>query len=124
MNSAHTAKIERAQSRDAQAISELLAVQLREHGIEVEPQRLLDSTEQLCANEQAGFILTGKVGEEIVGLACVALILTLEHGGQSMKRIGHERMLLARKFPLHCQLFAPHGFGLGQLASLLEHPSQ
>jgi ribosomal protein S18 acetylase RimI-like enzyme len=76
-------QIEPAQESHKQKVLDLLEAQMAEHHIEIAPNRILKAIEGYLGHPDLGFILVARRQEEIVGIACVSLIWTIEHGGKS-----------------------------------------
>lgn len=68
---------------DVDTVSALLAVQLAEHEVEIEPTRLRAAVLGMLEDPQRGFVLLAFSGAAVVGVACLPLTWTLEHGGLS-----------------------------------------
>jgi GNAT superfamily N-acetyltransferase len=63
---------------------ELLAAQLKEHGIEVENRRIREVMEKVIRDERRGFILAATdMNEKILGVAYCSSFLGLEQEGES-----------------------------------------
>jgi ribosomal protein S18 acetylase RimI-like enzyme len=63
---------------------ELLAAQLKEHGIEAENRRIREVMEKVISDERRGFILAATdMNEKILGVAYCSSFLGLEHEGES-----------------------------------------
>ena len=74
--------IERARLADRDAIIRLLAAQMSEHRMQTGHQGLHRVVDQLLAGEQYGFILVGRLRREVVAVAYVAIIFSVEHGAR------------------------------------------
>jgi ribosomal protein S18 acetylase RimI-like enzyme len=68
---------------DVDTVSALLAVQLAEHEVEMDPARLRAAVLGMLEDAQRGFVLLALSGPAVVGVACLPLTWTLEHGGLS-----------------------------------------
>jgi GNAT superfamily N-acetyltransferase len=66
---------------DQDAAAALLVAQMAEHRIELEPQALLPIIAQICTDERNGIVLVAKLDNTIVGIAYLAIILSIEHAG-------------------------------------------
>jgi GNAT superfamily N-acetyltransferase len=73
--------IERARPADRRAVVSLLAAQMSEHRTRSETIRLSRIYDQLLADERFGFLLVARLRGGIAGVAYVATILSVEHGG-------------------------------------------
>jgi GNAT superfamily N-acetyltransferase len=71
-----------AQPADREPVVALLAAQMAEHRTRSQNAKLSRMYEQILADERYGFLLVGKAGCEIVGVAYVATILSIEHGAR------------------------------------------
>ena len=76
-------QIEPAQKSHKQKVLDLLKAQMAEHHIVIAPNRILQAIEGYLNHPDLGFILVARRQKEIVGVACVSLIWTIEHGGKS-----------------------------------------
>jgi GNAT superfamily N-acetyltransferase len=74
-------KITPATAEDCAACARLLAGQLDEHQIQAPLERLQAVLDRLVKNPERGFVLVARDAAEIVGLAYVAVILSVEHCG-------------------------------------------
>jgi GNAT superfamily N-acetyltransferase len=74
--------IEEARLADREAVVSLLAGQITEHRMTTGEENLGRVVDQVLGNEQRGYILVARLGYEIVGVAYVAIILSVEHGAQ------------------------------------------
>lgn len=61
----------------------LLAAQLDEHSIAIEPEALRRAVLGLLERPERGALLLAFDGDRAVGVACLAFVWTLEHGGLS-----------------------------------------
>ena len=73
--------IQTAEPADLAPILQLLNTQLREHGIELTDQALQRATHRLIEDRALGRILTARLDGELVGVAVISFLWTLEHGG-------------------------------------------
>ena len=73
--------IETARHEDLQPILELLHTQLQEHDIVLTSQALERATRGLIEDHSRGRILIARVDGELVGVAVISFLWTLEHGG-------------------------------------------
>ncbi|HKQ16334.1 MAG TPA: GNAT family N-acetyltransferase [Steroidobacteraceae bacterium] len=73
--------IETARNEDLQEILQLLRTQLEEHDIVLTSQALERATRGLVEDHSLGRILTARLEGELVGVAVVSFLWTLEHGG-------------------------------------------
>src|SRR6185503_3760614 len=73
--------IETARNEDLQAIIQLLRTQLEEHDIVLTSAALERATRGLIEDHSLGRILTFKLDGELVGVAVISFLWTLEHGG-------------------------------------------
>ncbi|MBI4662127.1 MAG: GNAT family N-acetyltransferase [Verrucomicrobia bacterium] len=74
--------ISAVQPADQAAVVELLVAQMREHGVRRTTDELSRIVAQVLADEQYGFFLQARMEERIVGVAYVAMILSVEHGAR------------------------------------------
>ena len=68
---------------DAEAVSNLLIEQLREHTIDTPGDAVSRVVSGLLADNRRGFILIARQGARTIGVAYVSFVWTLEHGGKS-----------------------------------------
>ena len=73
--------IETARNEDLHAIVQLLRTQLEEHDIVLTAAALERATRGLIEDPSLGRILTAKLDGELVGVAVISFLWTLEHGG-------------------------------------------
>ena len=73
--------INRTQRIDRDAVVALLVAQTLDHGMETSHEQLVRIVDQLLADERHGFLLVAKWRGEVVGVAYVAIILSMEHSG-------------------------------------------
>jgi GNAT superfamily N-acetyltransferase len=78
-----SAPVRTARAADAAAATSLLAAQLGEHGVDLEAARLRAAVDGLIARPERGAVLVAELEGAVVGVACLAFIWTLEHGGAS-----------------------------------------
>jgi len=76
-------QIEPARESHKRKVLDLLKAQMAEHHIEIAPERILRAIDGYLDHPELGFILIARRQKEIVGLACVSLIWTIEYGGKS-----------------------------------------
>lgn len=69
--------------QDREAVVDLLIAQMHEHRVESERDRLQKVVAAVMADERYGFILAAREAERVVGIAYVASILSVEHGGRA-----------------------------------------
>lgn len=69
------------QKRDGEQIVELLCRQMREHELPAEPERIRAAMERVWTSPAAGAFLVAAIGEELAGVAYVAFLHSMEHGG-------------------------------------------
>jgi len=72
-----------ATASDCAECATLLVEQLCEHDVKVSAESLCRVLEQVIANEQRGFVHLARAEGQIVGVAYVAAILSVEHAGPS-----------------------------------------
>ena len=75
--------IDRARPFDQDAAVALLAAQMAEHRVRSETEKLSQVFCRILADEQSGFVLLARLYSEIVAIAYVATILSVEHGGRA-----------------------------------------
>jgi len=73
--------IETASDEDLGEILQLLRTQLAEHDIVLTSQALERATRGLIEDHSLGRILTARLDGELVGVAVISFLWTLEHGG-------------------------------------------
>jgi len=71
-----------AQPGDRDLVVALLAAQMAEHRTRSQNTKLSRLYEQILADERYGFLLVAKAHGEIVAVAYVATILSIEHGAR------------------------------------------
>jgi GNAT superfamily N-acetyltransferase len=74
-------EIQTAQPADLAPIFQLLRTQLEEHDVVLTEQALQHATQGLIEDHALGRILTARLGGELVGVAVISFLWTLEHGG-------------------------------------------
>ena len=74
-------EIETARSEDLAPIVSLLHTQLQEHDIALTGQALQRATQSLIEDHALGRILAARLEGELVGVAVISFLWTLEHGG-------------------------------------------
>jgi GNAT superfamily N-acetyltransferase len=74
-------EIQTARPADREPILRLLRTQLEEHDVVLTEQGLLRATQGLIEDHALGRILIARLGGELVGVAVVSFLWTLEHGG-------------------------------------------
>jgi GNAT superfamily N-acetyltransferase len=74
-------EIATARSEDLTPILTLLHTQLQEHDIVLTDQALQRATRGLVEDHTLGRILTARIDGELVGVAVISFLWTLEHGG-------------------------------------------
>ena len=74
-------EIQTAQPSDVASILQLLHTQLQEHDIVLTDQALQRATQGLIEDHKLGRILTARLDGELVGVAVISFLWTLEHGG-------------------------------------------
>lgn len=74
-------RIRPAAPDDLDAVTALLAVQLREHGVRIARADLAFAVEGLAHDSARGALLVADDAGQVVGVACLAHAWTLEHGG-------------------------------------------
>jgi GNAT superfamily N-acetyltransferase len=72
-----------AVAAEAAVISDLLTRQLVEHDLPAEPSLVAGAVAGILCDERRGFLLVAHSGGEAIGVAYVAMIWSLEHGGLS-----------------------------------------
>ena len=73
--------IETARSQDLPEVLQLLRTQLEEHDIVLTSAALERATRGLIEDHALGRILTARLEGELVGVAVISFLWTLEHGG-------------------------------------------
>jgi GNAT superfamily N-acetyltransferase len=77
-------EIQAAQLSDLTPIQQLLHTQLQEHDIVLTDQTLQRATQALIEDHKLGRILTARLDGELVGVAVLSFLWTLEHGGPTV----------------------------------------
>ena len=70
-----------ATAQDSADCAGLLTEHLREHNIQISAESLRDVLDRIIADEQCGFVQVARAKDQIVGVAYVAAILSVEHAG-------------------------------------------
>jgi GNAT superfamily N-acetyltransferase len=73
--------ITRLQVTDRDTVVGLLVAQMREHRFPSKSDRLSQVVARVLSDEQHGFFLVARVDSDVIGVAYVATILSVEHGG-------------------------------------------
>jgi GNAT superfamily N-acetyltransferase len=73
--------IETARNEDLESILQLLRTQLEEHDIVLTSHALERATRGLIEDHSLGRILTARLDGQLVGVAVISFLWTLEHGG-------------------------------------------
>ena len=73
--------IKPAVKADCSGCAALLLEQLREHNLPADPASLRAVVKQMVGNPAHGFILVAKSEGNIVGVAFVSIVLSIEHAG-------------------------------------------
>lgn len=79
-----TVQIESATITDLPMVVELLSRQLRDHGITQSTTTLEHAVGGILEVPERGHVLIARLDGEIVGLACLSFMWTLEHGGTAV----------------------------------------
>jgi GNAT superfamily N-acetyltransferase len=74
-------EIQTARPADLAPVVQLLRTQLEEHDIVLSGQVLQRATQGLIEDHALGRILTARLDGELVGVAVISFLWTLEHGG-------------------------------------------
>jgi len=77
------AAIRKATAGDAAELQRLLSVQLAEHHIHIDGQRLAAAIQGVLADPARGFFLVAGEAGRCTGVAYVSFIWALEHGGRA-----------------------------------------
>jgi hypothetical protein len=85
-----------AQPADREPVVALLAAQMAEHRTRSQNAKLSRMYEQILADERYGFLLVGKAGCEIVGVAYVATILSTAREVESRDDAVKQHKLVVR----------------------------
>lgn len=73
--------ITRVQAADQDAVVALLVAQMREHRFPSKSERLSQIVSRVLSDERYGFFLVARMDDGVIGVAYVATILSVEHGG-------------------------------------------
>jgi GNAT superfamily N-acetyltransferase len=103
--------ITRVQTADTDAVADLLVAQMKEHRIEQGRDALSQVVSSVLSDERYGFFLAARLGGEVVGVAYVTKLFSVEHGGP----VGWLEELYVS--PEHRQ----QGIGTALLSGVLEH---
>jgi ribosomal protein S18 acetylase RimI-like enzyme len=76
-------EIREARATDLRDILRLLRVQLDEQSVAISDDALQSATTGIIANPERGRILVAGVADEIVAVAVISFLWTLEHGGEA-----------------------------------------
>ncbi len=68
---------------EGDGIADLLTRQLAEHDLPADPVMVATAVAGILADERTGFILVARRPAQLIGVAYVAMIWSLEHGGLS-----------------------------------------
>jgi len=68
---------------DREAIVDQLIAQMQEHRVESRRENLREVVAGVMADRRQGFILVAKEAGRVTGVAYVAVILSIEHGGRA-----------------------------------------
>jgi GNAT superfamily N-acetyltransferase len=74
-------QIQTAAAADLEPIIALLRTQLEEHDIVLTGEALRHATQGLIDDHRVGRLLTARLDGELVGVAVISFLWTLEHGG-------------------------------------------
>jgi GNAT superfamily N-acetyltransferase len=74
-------EIQTGRLADLDPILRLLRTQLEDHDVVLTEQALLRATQGLIEDHALGRILAARLGGELVGVAVISFLWTLEHGG-------------------------------------------
>jgi len=77
------ATIVRAEERHLADVLRLLALQLREHQVDVDDARLAAAVEAVLDDARLGVVLVAEVDGRCAGVAFIGMFWSLEHGGRS-----------------------------------------
>jgi GNAT superfamily N-acetyltransferase len=75
--------IERAKSAHREALNDLIQRQFEEHDILITGDILVSAIHEVLVRSELGFFVIAKENEQIIGLAAVSFVWTLEYGGRS-----------------------------------------
>ena len=70
-----------ARATDAGAIADLLVAQMLEHRVRSNRATLKRLVRQFLHNQRRGFALVARLENEVIGVAYVPIIISMEHGG-------------------------------------------
>jgi GNAT superfamily N-acetyltransferase len=73
--------ITRPQAGEEDSIAGLLCAQIREHRIYHDMQLLSQIVARILSDERYGFFLVARIDGQVIGVAYVAIILSVEHAG-------------------------------------------
>jgi len=73
--------VTKPQAGDEDSIVGLLCAQIREHRIHHDTESLSQIVARLLADERYGFFLVARIDGHVIGVAYVAIILSVEHAG-------------------------------------------
>ncbi len=73
--------VQRAKARDQDALVGLLVAQMKEHRISQDRGSLSRVASQVLSDERYGFLLVAWAAGDVIGVAYVSTILSVEHGG-------------------------------------------
>lgn len=76
-------QIQTVESGDLEPIVRLLRAQLEEHDIVLTGEALQRATQGLIEDHRVGRILAARLDGELVGVAVISFLWTLEHGGHT-----------------------------------------
>lgn len=73
--------ITRLQAADQDAVVSLLVAQVKEHRFPSKSEGVAQVVARILSDEQYGFFLVARMGSDIIGVAYVSTIMSVEHGG-------------------------------------------
>jgi GNAT superfamily N-acetyltransferase len=73
--------ISAARDSDRDTVVELMVAQMREHRIQHDAESISLVVGRVLSDERYGFLLAARSAGKIIGVAYVAIILSVEHGG-------------------------------------------
>lgn len=73
--------ITRLQAADQDAVVSLLVAQVKEHRFPSKSEGVAQVAARILSDEQYGFFLVARMGSDIIGVAYVSTIMSVEHGG-------------------------------------------
>jgi hypothetical protein len=73
--------IARVQAADQDTVVVLLVAQMRDHRFPSKSEALSQVGARVLSDEQYGFFLVAQMDGDVIGVAYVAAILNVEHGG-------------------------------------------